>query len=68
MVAHVHEANVWNAFVLTVAYLIAADGPLIVGYLRDVNGEFKPSFILLAVVAVLMLSVTPFLRPHRRQA
>jgi hypothetical protein len=39
----------------------------IVGYLRDVNGYFKPSFILLAVVAVLMLSVTPFLHPHRRQ-
>ena len=68
MVAHVHEANVWNAFVLTVAYLIAAGGPLIVGYLRDVNGKFKPSFILLAVVAMLMLSVTPFLHPHRHQA
>jgi MFS transporter, CP family, cyanate transporter len=64
----VHEANVWNAFVLTVAYLIAAGGPLIVGYLRDVNGDFKPSFILLVVVAALMLSVTPFLHPHRRQA
>jgi CP family cyanate transporter-like MFS transporter len=61
----VHEANVWNAFVFTVAYLIAAGGPLIVGYLRDVNGNFKPSFILLAVVAGLMLSVTPFLRRHR---
>jgi MFS transporter, CP family, cyanate transporter len=62
----VQEANVWNAFVLTVAYLIAAGGPLIVGYLRDVNGTFKPSFVLLAGVALLMLSVTPFLRPRRR--
>jgi CP family cyanate transporter-like MFS transporter len=64
----VEEANVWNAFVLTVAYLIAAGGPLIVGYLRDLNGDFKPSFVLLAVVAVLMLSVTHFLHPRRRPA
>ena len=64
----VDEANVWNAFVLTVAYLIAAGGPLLVGYLRDVNGNFRPSFILLALVAVLMLSVTPFLHPHRRDS
>jgi CP family cyanate transporter-like MFS transporter len=62
----VHEANAWNAFVLTVAYLIAAGGPLLVGYLRDLNGGFEASFLLLAVVAVLMLSVTPFLHPHRK--
>jgi CP family cyanate transporter-like MFS transporter len=64
----VQEANVSNAFVLTVAYLIAAAGPLIVGYLRDLNGNFSPSFILLAAVAALMLSATPFLHPHRRQS
>jgi MFS transporter, CP family, cyanate transporter len=62
----VHEANVWNAFVLTVAYLIAAGGPLLVGYLRDLNGGFQASFLLLAVVGVLMLLVTPFLHPHDR--
>jgi CP family cyanate transporter-like MFS transporter len=61
----VHEANVWNAFVLTVAYLIAAAGPLIVGYLRDINGDFKPSFLLLVAVAAFMLLLTPFLHPHR---
>jgi CP family cyanate transporter-like MFS transporter len=59
------QANVWNAFVLTVGYLIAAGGPLIVGYLRDKNGYFQPSFALLATVAVLMLSLSPFLRPKR---
>jgi MFS transporter, CP family, cyanate transporter len=61
----VHEANVWNAFVLTVAYLIAAAGPLVVGYLRDVNGDFRPSFLLLTAVAAVMLLLTPFLHPHR---
>jgi CP family cyanate transporter-like MFS transporter len=54
------EANMWNAFVLTVGYLIASTGPVIVGYLRDVNGEFGPSF------GLVMLAVTPFLKPHRR--
>jgi CP family cyanate transporter-like MFS transporter len=60
----VEEANVWNAFVLTVGYLIASCGPLVVGYLRDINGGFKPSFILLVAVGLVMLAVTPFLKPH----
>jgi MFS transporter, CP family, cyanate transporter len=64
----VDEANVWNAFVLTVAYLVATCGPLILGYVRDVIGDFSLSFALLAAVAVGMLSVTPFLRPRREQA
>jgi MFS transporter, CP family, cyanate transporter len=63
--ADMHEANVWNAFVLTVGYLVAAAGPLLVGYLRDVQGGFGLSFTILAAVGVIMLSVTPFLHPHR---
>jgi CP family cyanate transporter-like MFS transporter len=64
----VEEANIWNAFVLTVGYLIASGGPLIVGYLRDIQGNYTPSLILLSVVAVLMLSVSPFLGPVSRQS
>jgi MFS transporter, CP family, cyanate transporter len=64
----VDEANVWNAFVLTVGYLVAAGGPLILGYLRDINGNFRLAFILLTIVALLMLAVTPFLHPRQRQS
>ena len=58
------EANRWNAFNLTVGYLIAATGPLLTGYLRDVTGHFAVPFALLAGVALLMLAATPFLKPH----
>jgi CP family cyanate transporter-like MFS transporter len=60
----VEEANVWNAFVLTVGYLIAASGPLLVGAIRDRAGDFRPSIWLLVAVSAGMLLVTPFLRPH----
>lgn len=58
------EANRWNAFNLTIGYLIAASGPLLTGYLRDVSGSFTAPFALLVGVALLMLCVTPFLKPH----
>jgi CP family cyanate transporter-like MFS transporter len=61
----VEEANAWNAFVLMVGYLVAAAGPLVVGRLRDLNGDFRPSLWLLVVVAIAMLMLTPFLKPHR---
>jgi CP family cyanate transporter-like MFS transporter len=64
----VPEANAWNAFVLTVGYVIAAGGPIVVGQLRDVTGNFVVSSWLLAAVAAFMLSLTPFLKPRRRQA
>ncbi len=59
------EANAWNAFVLTVGYLIAAGGPFSVGALRDATGSFVPSLWMLAGVAALMLALTPLLSPHR---
>lgn len=63
----IDEANVWNAFVLTVGYLVASTGPLLVGYLRDVTGDFHMSMWILTGVALAMLLFTPFLHPHRRQ-
>ena len=59
------EANTWNAFVMTVGYLIAAAGPLLVGSLRDLTGAFAVPVGLLFVVALGMLALTPFLLPHR---
>ncbi|MCB5191712.1 MFS transporter [Methylobacillus arboreus] len=60
----VDEANAWNAFVLTVGYLIAAAGPLSVGFLRDFMHDFHLASWLLVLVAVAMLLVTPLLKPH----
>lgn len=60
------EAGVWTAFVLMVAYLIAATGPLFVGALRDFTGSFFTSWVLLLAVAIGMLALTPFLRLHVR--
>lgn len=62
------EANTWNAFTITVAYLIAATGPLLVGALRDMTGNFHAALWLLAGVGVAMLALTPFLRPNRVKA
>lgn len=64
----VEEANVWNAFVLTVGYLIAAGGPLLVGLVRDLSGEFRPSLWLLVLVGIAMLMLSPFLRPHHHRS
>jgi CP family cyanate transporter-like MFS transporter len=60
----VEETNAWNAFVLTVAYLIAALGPLAMGSIRDRTGSFVLSFGMLVIVAVGMLSLTPWLKPR----
>lgn len=43
----------------------AAAGPLLVGRLRDLTGDFGASLRLLAGVALAMLLLTPFLRPRR---
>jgi len=59
------EANTWNAFVMTVGYLLAAAGPLLVGSLRDVTGAFQAPVWLLFVVALGMLVLTPFLAPKQ---
>jgi CP family cyanate transporter-like MFS transporter len=58
------EANAWNAFVLLVSYIVAAAGPLLMGYLRDVTAGFEVSQWLMVGVSALMLAVTPFLQPY----
>ncbi|KXH82078.1 MFS transporter [Sporosarcina sp. HYO08] len=60
----VEESNDWNAFVLTVGYLIAATGPFLVGFMRDISGDFSSSIWLLVGVTILMLVLTPFLKPN----
>ena len=58
-------ANRWNAFVLTIGYLIAATGPFIIGVMRDVTGHFLSGYQLLVMVSALMLFLAVFLKPPR---
>lgn len=62
----VEEANTWNGFVLTIGYLIAAAGPITMGWLRDTSGSFRLPLWSLVVLAAVMLGLTPFLRPHEQ--
>lgn len=61
----VEEASTWNGFVLTIGYLIAATGPIAMGWLRDTSGTFQTPLWSLVGLAFIMLLITPFLRPHR---
>ncbi|WPB55611.1 hypothetical protein [Xylophilus sp. GOD-11R] len=54
--------NQWNAFVMTVGYLVATAGPLPVGSLRDRVGDFSVSTWCLVGVTGVMLPLTPFWR------
>jgi len=65
--ANAEEANAWNAFVLLFSYGVAAAGPLLMGYLRDITGGFHTSLWLMVGVSVVMLSSTPFLKPYHRR-
>ena len=58
------EANRWNAFVLTVGYLIAASGPFLMGVMRDYSGDFTSAYHMLVGVSLLMLVIAPLLKPH----
>ncbi|MDP8567062.1 MFS transporter [Methylophilus aquaticus] len=59
------EANRWNAFVLTVGYLIAASGPFLMGVIRDESGNFVQAYQMLAGVSLLMVMIAPFLKPQK---
>ncbi|MEO6381812.1 MAG: MFS transporter, partial [Nitrobacter sp.] len=61
------EANAWNAFMMTVGYLLAAAGPLLVGLLRDATGTFQAPVWLLFTVALGMFVLTPFLAPRKHE-
>jgi len=63
---HTHSpdaANRWNAFVLTIGYLIAATGPFIMGWMRDVSGHFTGAYQLLVGISILMLVLATKLKP-----
>lgn len=61
--ANAEQAGLWTVFMLFVGYLIAALGPLLFGALRDYSGHFGPAYTLLFGVLILMLCITPLLKP-----
>ncbi|WP_439864325.1 MFS transporter [Pseudomonas antarctica] len=62
------EANAWNAMILLFSYVVAAAGPLLMGYLRDFTGSFHPSLWLMVGVSLVMVVLTPFLQPYRARS
>jgi len=62
------EANTWNAMILLFSYVVAAAGPLLMGYLRDFTGSFHPSLWVLVGVSLVMVVLTPFLQPYRARS
>ncbi|RZT39192.1 MFS transporter [Cupriavidus agavae] len=63
-----HEASQWTAFMLLIGYLVAAAGPFAFGFLRDVTGTFRASYGLLVAAALVLLILTPLLKPRLRDA
>jgi CP family cyanate transporter-like MFS transporter len=63
--ATVGEANTWTAFVMGIGYSTGAFGPLIFGHARDLTGSFTAPLWVMGGVAVVMLSLAPFLKPDR---
>ncbi|MBY3416323.1 MFS transporter [Rhizobium laguerreae] len=62
------DANNWTGFVMGIGYLAGSFGPLSIGMLRDVTGSFAAPAWLLASVALLTLTLSPFLQPHHHRA
>ncbi|WP_345952891.1 MFS transporter [Mucilaginibacter sp. PAMB04168] len=60
---HPDETNAWTAFVLTIGYLLASCGPLLLGKLRDLTGGFQVPMLTLVVIATAMLLLGLTLKP-----
>lgn len=62
------EASQWTAFMLFVGYLVAALGPFVFGFLRDVTGAYRAPYGLLVAASIALLVLTPWLKPRLREA
>jgi CP family cyanate transporter-like MFS transporter len=61
------DANSWNSFVLSVGYFLGALGPLTLGLLRDLTGDFHAASWALVAATTLKLALAPFLAPAPRR-
>ncbi|MNR84396.1 putative transporter YycB [compost metagenome] len=57
------DANLWTVFMLFIGYLIAALGPISFGALRDYSGNYGAPYGLLLAATVVLLLITPMLKP-----
>ncbi len=62
------QAGLWTVFMLFIGYLVAALGPLLFGALRDYSGHFGPAYTMLFAVLLVMLCITPLLKPATEQS
>jgi hypothetical protein len=53
--------NLWTG----ASHLIASSSPLLGGRMRDVRGDFRPGDWLCVSVSLVVLLLTPLLRPRR---
>lgn len=60
------EANAWTAFIMGVGYFVGASGPLLLGILRDMTGSFDWPLATLVVASLVMLLLSPLLKPRAR--
>jgi CP family cyanate transporter-like MFS transporter len=60
------ESSRITAMVFSVGYLIASGGPALAGAIRDLTGSLAVPFVLLGVLAFVMVSGIPALRPPER--
>ncbi|WP_460141236.1 MFS transporter [Pseudomonas sp. S2_E01] len=66
--ANAEQAGLWTVFMLFIGYLVAALGPLLFGALRDYSGHFGPAYTMLFAVLLVMLCITPLLKPATEQS
>jgi MFS transporter, CP family, cyanate transporter len=66
--ANARDANSWTAFVMGIGYLAGAAGPLSIGVLRDLTGNFETAAWFLAAVGLLALVLSRFLQPRQYRA
>jgi len=62
------EAGAWTAMMCGGGYIIAALGPLLVGWIRDVSGSYRQVFLGLLGVSLVVLMSTLGLGPRKLAA
>lgn len=58
------EAGAWTAMMSSGGYVIAATGPLLTGWVRDVSGNYHQVFLLLTAISTVVLLSTLCLAPR----
>ncbi|MFD1887619.1 MFS transporter [Paenibacillus wenxiniae] len=49
------EASTWSAMTQAIGYMIGAIGPILIGFLYDYTGSFRPTMYLLIVMGLIVI-------------